>query len=82
MTTATRNQTASQAYNKNADQINYLLGYLDGTLETHRQRTEAHNKTWSEVADLNRALDQLIELVGDLSGRGRESIEKSLKCRP
>ena len=82
MTTATRNQTASQAYNESTDKINYLLGYLDGTLETHRQRTEAHNKNWSEVADLNRALDQLIELVGDLSGRGRKSIENSLKGCP
>lgn len=82
MTTATRNKTASHAYTESTDKINYLLGYLDGTLETHRQRTEAHNKNWSEVADLNRALDQLIELVGDLSGRGRKSIENSLKGCP
>jgi hypothetical protein len=82
MTTATRNQTASQAYTESTDKIHYLLGYLDGTLERHQERANNDGKSWSHVADLNRAVDQLVELLGDLSGRGRESIEKSLKCRP
>ena len=78
MTTATRNATALQTYDHLASQIQFLLGYLDGTLERHQQKAQADSSNWGYAADLNRTRDQLIDLVADISGHGRKSIQDSL----
>lgn len=78
MTTATRNHTASMTYDHWTSQIQYLLGYLDGTLERHQEKANADSDNWSYPADLARTRDQLIDLVADLSGRSRESMLDSL----
>lgn len=75
---ATGNTTATQTYDHWSRHIQYLLGYLDGTLERHQQKAQADSKNWSYAADLNRTRDQLIDLVADLSGRSRESLRDSL----
>ena len=82
MTTDTQNQTASQAYAAQREEILWLLGYLESSLELHRERSQLDNSSWSYAADLGRTRNQLVELIGDLTGLGSERIEKSLAQRP
>jgi hypothetical protein len=74
--------TAKKLYSRNNDEIRFLLGYLDSTLNGHSQKARADSGNWSYAADLGRTRDQLIDLIGDLSGRGRKAIEESLTSCP
>jgi hypothetical protein len=76
-----KNQTttnARDAYQAHTHDIARLLDVLQMELEKHADAAKADPKNWGKVGDLGRVRNDLIEIVGFMSGMDREAIENFL----
>ena len=75
------NQTTTNArdtYHAYANDIAHLIDVLEIELQKHAETAKTDSKNWSKVGDLGKVRNDLIEVVGYISGMDRLAIENFL----
>ena len=69
---------ARDAYQTKANDIARLIDVLQMELDKHADAAKADAKNWAKVGDLGKVRNDLIEMVGFMSGMDRQAIENFL----
>jgi hypothetical protein len=72
------NTNARDAYQAHANDIARLIDVLQMELEKHADAAMVDAINWGKVVDLGKVRNDLIEVVGFISGTDRQAIEKFL----
>lgn len=70
--------TAAQTYAQRTNDIARLLDVLQMELDKHAGQAKAKPGDWGFAGDLGKVRDDLMTLVGFLSGMEREEVERFL----
>lgn len=70
--------TAAETYAARRCDIARLLDVMQMELDKHDERTKAEPTNWGMAGNLGKVRNDLIDLVGFLSGMDREDVERFL----